>query len=997
MMRIQVYSLSVFRKRIRQAGAIVCMALMAQFLWAPLEARASSPQVQAQKQAAAAAGGQEVTRSFSIGTNGRESVEFTVPAAGRLQARAEWTGTASKLALILNGPGLTQAYTRQDGPSPLSLSFTITPALFAKGTAWKISVANFQSNSNAQGTIRVTLPAAPQSPQSSGSKTTGTAQTQTAQQAAGQTAQAQEKAGATAAAQKQQPARATGATQKAAQGLQTAQGGQVRTEAELRDIAISRARAEDVIVKATRSSPMAGILIPLFYHELERLSDNPSLLHRYYQLSQHKRGQTENDFARYFKRAVLAYKDIPADFKARHMNTAYVNLARGQSVDAKILGDDVIGTIKPSLRSDIGRAVKASFASKRLSIQPRPKTGRPAAQKTGAATASVQTQRIGGMLRAGSAGLSTAQKNELQSAVAAAGFQIREATAAHPAFQVLDAQGSLESSLPALNNKQSVVDYYRYMLTLDWFHCTAKNESSNDEPYFAAITVLPQFDPADPTFFHYLKEGCLNHVAGSVTRTYGGVKKGSDHGLTGNDRIVFDYLTFNAPVSFTIDLWEEDYGKGSVADGIYRAAMDIGQKILLDIKAAVMTQVISALKEAFMEQVGGAGMGSVAKECLGLLDQIIGGDLQFADFEQLLYQLFSGRAVDPSWYVLYFLFTGFDWAQTLAIIGGGSTVVGLVILGLAIFGPALSDMFSDFASGDIGGAFLNLLKIVTVIPLLIDFFKAVISGFKGFFEWLMSVLDPDDHLGTKTVVIKQTTGNWQNDAEAGEWTNAKLMGSVPLSQAQSLFNQHGYGPTNANSSFISNNSLFQVPGFTILNESVLPDWLVKGPYGSQIKAMYGDRLVGNVLKGQEYQIYYEVKRDVAGGRSTFGYYLPEPADQCKEITYKSKSSLGAWWKNIIRVSVMSVNTEDFPWVCLVNTATGATASNMEPGQTMFEVEAAPGATYKLSIWKFSRGEMGGFVSVYEGPRVSVFCPPPREVMSGGGPGGGNHHPPKKQL
>jgi hypothetical protein len=104
--------------------------------------------------------GAVISRPFNIPTKGKEVIDFDVLSPGLIEARAEWTGTADTLALILNGPGLTQAYSRKDGRSPLSLSFNINQALLAKGNACKLSVANF-GNGSAQGRVEIKLPAAP--------------------------------------------------------------------------------------------------------------------------------------------------------------------------------------------------------------------------------------------------------------------------------------------------------------------------------------------------------------------------------------------------------------------------------------------------------------------------------------------------------------------------------------------------------------------------------------------------------------------------------------------------------------------------------------------------------------------------------------------------------------------------------------------------------------------------------------------------------------------
>ena len=952
-MRIRAFSLGAFKDKVRRAAAVSCILLLIQFLWAPLEAQTAPRQIKRQTQTAVTAKGATLTRAFSISTNGRENVELTIPAAGVLQVRAEWTGTAAKLALILNGPGLTQAYARRDGPSPLNLSFTITPELLSKGAAWRVSIADFQPNSTAKGSILVTLPPA---------------------------------AAAAGTASEKQPARASSASAKVAAGQKPEAGRQVVQGMGAQGLALLQARTEDMIAKASRTSPMAGIYIPLFYHELEKIAGDPGLMRQYFALSRHKKGQTENEFAGHFQKAVQAYRSIPADFKARHLNPSYINLPKGRTVDPRKLGGDIVRAIKPSFQTDIKNAFRSSFAQKRLTIQPPPaRKAQSMVPKAGATAAKagshppVQARQVGRLLRNGAAGLSAGDKNNLKTAVAASGFPIPQASTAHPAFQALDQYGTLRGALPELNGKQSVIDYYRYMVTLDWFHCTNKNETTDDEPYFSLITVLPQFDSADPSYFHYLKDGCLNNVAGFTTRTYGGVEGGSDHGLTGNDRVVFDYLTFNAPASFTVDLWEEDFSKGSVADGIHQAAMDIGAQVLQDVKAAVITEVISTLTEVLIDELASAGIQLSTQEALRFIDQLINGDLSFVDFEQLLYSLFSGRGINPAWFVVYFVFNGFDLAATLTTIGAGSWIVGLVILIIAIVGPTLADMFSSLVGGEVGQAYMDLLKICAVIPLIIDFFKRVVNGFIDFFKWLMAVIDPDDHIGTKTIVMDKITSDWHNDAMNGEWTPPKLMGAVPLNLANSAFAQRGYGPTAENSSFIYGGN-FWVPGFTIKHE-----YTMALPNGQTYKGV-----------DTEYDIYYEIKREIAGGRSTFGYYLPEPGVQCREITYTSKSSPAAWWKNVIRVSVLSINTTEFPWVCLVDTRTGVASSNWEPGQAEFEIEAVPGTTYKLSIWKFSPGEMAGYVSVYEGPQINVICQE-KTGTGGGGPRAGQGMPPKKIL
>ncbi len=95
---------------------------------------------------------------FRVATRDRQVFTFTLDAPGALRARATWSG-AQRLALILNGPGQTGYYARQDGDSPLSIDFDVTEELLDRGAQWQISVVNFQqSGAPAEGTLAVTIP-----------------------------------------------------------------------------------------------------------------------------------------------------------------------------------------------------------------------------------------------------------------------------------------------------------------------------------------------------------------------------------------------------------------------------------------------------------------------------------------------------------------------------------------------------------------------------------------------------------------------------------------------------------------------------------------------------------------------------------------------------------------------------------------------------------------------------------------------------------------------
>jgi hypothetical protein len=102
------------------------------------------------------------TYSFSVSSTlgDRDTFNFTVNSIGTINAGATWTGTAANLALILYGPGQVDYYARKDGPSPLSLNYTVTSADLSKGSGWTLSIVNFRGG-DATGTATKTYPTGP--------------------------------------------------------------------------------------------------------------------------------------------------------------------------------------------------------------------------------------------------------------------------------------------------------------------------------------------------------------------------------------------------------------------------------------------------------------------------------------------------------------------------------------------------------------------------------------------------------------------------------------------------------------------------------------------------------------------------------------------------------------------------------------------------------------------------------------------------------------------
>lgn len=76
---------------------------------------------------------------------------------GAVNAQATWSGNPGSLALILNGPGQVGYYARQDGPSPLGLSYNVTAADLSTPGIWRITLISF-SDADIEGTIDITYP-----------------------------------------------------------------------------------------------------------------------------------------------------------------------------------------------------------------------------------------------------------------------------------------------------------------------------------------------------------------------------------------------------------------------------------------------------------------------------------------------------------------------------------------------------------------------------------------------------------------------------------------------------------------------------------------------------------------------------------------------------------------------------------------------------------------------------------------------------------------------
>ena len=98
------------------------------------------------------------TWAFPIDLSSARTVYYLrLSGPGQIRVRANWTGTQTDLALIINGPGQPSYYARQDGPTGLEVTYTVTPADFAAGNTWRVSVASFGAG-QAEGSVEINYP-----------------------------------------------------------------------------------------------------------------------------------------------------------------------------------------------------------------------------------------------------------------------------------------------------------------------------------------------------------------------------------------------------------------------------------------------------------------------------------------------------------------------------------------------------------------------------------------------------------------------------------------------------------------------------------------------------------------------------------------------------------------------------------------------------------------------------------------------------------------------
>jgi len=396
-------------------------------------------------------------------------------------------------------------------------------------------------------------------------------------------------------------------------------------------------------------------------------------------------------------------------------------------------------------------------------------------------------------------------------------------------------------------------------------------------------------------------------VYGRVTGTYDDVNNGETYVFRSQDRWLINNNIYNTSSTFTIDLWEEDWSKAEVRDAIHDAIEDLRDELIDIIKEAVMDAIKDALYESLME--------ALPDELKGVLQLFFEGEISFSSLMSSVQTVMGG--IDIGMIALQLIFSGESITEIISGLGGVCPEITIALIAIKAAGPIVIDLFQ----GDFQDAFRGLLYLpLSLFEYIIDFFTDIID----FFENLMAIVDPDDHIQTRSITIEGSFDNIFQDAHWGDYYSSSNVGGIPS----------GCGPTSGNSSLIQ-----------------------------------GGRYVQPVLRFEgadaKYRVYYNVMRTLVGGRETFGYtsrVYPDPT-WTQTRTYKAKSRS---YSKKIKVSYCALNTNGSPLIVLSKIGGGASGSNLGVAGSEFYVDVVPGAEYELTITNlFGRGNLYGYVTLEE--------------------------------
>jgi len=833
-----------------------------------------------------------ITLEFNLKGSNREIAEFELTNTGIIEVKAEWSGTAKELALILNGPGRAQYYARKDGQSPLTLTYKVSGNILSLGKTWKISVVNFRSNTTAQGKVQVTYPET--SPGDQSSKPIIVAG----------------KKPVIKPIEQDKSIRIKNYEVQESKGFTTQQLQEIKAELEAQKIERTKAKIESRIKEIGPDNPLVRIVVPLMYKRLEEQIQKPLF----------KNGINTSP---HFTSLIQSYKNLSPSFTEEYFHPRYANLRTGQKVDKLQLGKDILEAIRPDYKSQIRRMVNNSISVDAPKFQWNAarvqKTEPRKVDRIQVVPYQNRIKRLETLTNRLETNPTQDNLNELREYAQAQGFSLAEPLDNHIQDVIAEEIHApvIDGWIPDLNNDHLVRNYYKYDIGLDWFYCVDQNERtcipipfdgtvcSDDEPYWHLSSVVPNYDPNDPEHIHQLYEGNLYTVYSRVTGTYDDVNNGETRTFRSQDRWLINNNIFNTSTTFTIGLWEEDWSKAEVRDAIQQATNDLRDELISTIKEAVMDAVKEALSESLME--------TLPDELKGDFQLFLNERISYESFMESVQNVMGG--VDIGMIVLQLIFSGESIFEIISGLGIACPGMAGALLAIKVVGPIAIDLLA----GDFQDAFKGLLYLpITLFEYVFDLFTNIVS----FFESLMEIIDPDDHIQGRSITIEGSFDNIFQDAQWGDY----------YSSISSL-TPRGRGPRSGNSSLIRDGKYVQ------------PYLRFKGA-------------------DAEYLAYYNVLRTIVGGRETFGFTTGADVANTyiQTRTYKSKSHSRS---QKIKVSYCTINNDGSPLITLTEKNGRASGTNLGMSEPEFYVNSIPGAEYELTIVSLFRKDLYGYVTIEE--------------------------------
>lgn len=851
---------------------------------------ASNEQIVLKQKIAPASQQKTIARDFNLSGSSREVVDIEVTTAGRIEAKAEWSGTALTLALILNGPGMAQAYARKDGRSPLSLSFEVTNQHLSLGKIWKISVVNFSSTTAAQGKVQVFYPGEAEVTPSIAPKEVITP------------VKPEEKKEKSIKVRHYEIQEAVGFT---AQELE-----EIRATLKEQKIEQTKAKIEKRIAEIAPKNPLAEIAVPLIYQKLEEKSQRRLVVERI-------------DASPHLQTIVQAYNTVSPSLKSQYFHPRYAQLKPGQRIDKLQLGRDVLSALQPDYKDKIRQMVRKAFAPGTPKFQWNAAKVQKAelrrAERIQLKPSQLQLKQFETLSSKLQTSPTLENLNALRTFAQAQGLSVADISNNQLHIAIAEKLNeNLTRWIPDLNDNHSIRNYYDYEVMLDWFYCIVQNERtcfripfygrvcSDDEPYWHLSAIIPRYDPDDPDQLQRVHTGDLYEVKSRVTDTYADVNNGETRVFRSQDRALIDANIYNTSTTFIIDLWEEDWSKAKVRTAIRGAIEDLRDEIIDTIKEAVL----NALKEALYESLKEA----LPAELQTVLQLFFEGKLSFSSFMNSVQTALGG--INVSLVALELIFSGKSITEIISGLGGACPELTIALMAIKVAGPIVIDLFQ----GDFQDAFKGLLYLpLSIFEYIIDIFRNIVD----FFMNLMAIIDPDDHIQSRSITIEASHDQIFQDAPWGDGLLRASSSSIPS----------GCGPNSNNSSFIRDGIYVQ-------------PWL---------------HFEGADAK---YRVYYNVKRTLVGGRETFGYtskVYPDPT-WYQTRTYRAKSS---FYSDKIKVSYCVMNADSDPLIQLVEKKGRAGGWNLGATERVFYVDVIPGAEYELKIFNIGKGDLYGYITIEE--------------------------------